>query len=118
MSDDDDKFKLNLTRRVGSAAAMHEPFVAAERAARLAGEPFADGLFRRVGKRWALRDGAAGITRSGYQDSKFSIGLPYEIRHQPRHKPRRKILKRQRWPMKQLQNRYSTGNRYQRNIKR
>jgi len=61
MPNDDDKFKLNLTRRVGSAAAMHEPLVAAERAAPLASEPFGDGLLRRVGKRWALRDGAAAM---------------------------------------------------------
>ena len=61
LPEDDDKFKLNLMRRVGSAAAGVDPEIAAERAGRLADGPYAQGLLRRVGIRWANRDGAAAL---------------------------------------------------------
>jgi hypothetical protein len=57
MPDDDDKFKLNLIRRVGSAAVLEDPLAAARRATPLIGEPVADGLARRMAVRWALRHG-------------------------------------------------------------
>jgi hypothetical protein len=61
LPEDDDRFKLNLMRRVGSAAAQLEPELAAERAGRLADGPYADGLLRHVGTRWAKRDGQAAL---------------------------------------------------------
>jgi hypothetical protein len=59
--EDDDKFKLNLLRRVGGAGAEVDPKLAAERAGRLAAGPYADGLLRHVGMRWAKRDGEAAL---------------------------------------------------------
>jgi hypothetical protein len=61
LPEDEDKFKLNLLRRVGSAAAELDPELAAERAGRLAAGPYADGLLRHVGTRWAKRDGVAAL---------------------------------------------------------
>jgi hypothetical protein len=57
----DGKFKLNLIRRVGSAAVLVDPELTAERAGRLADGPYANGLLRRVGIRWAKRDGEAAM---------------------------------------------------------
>jgi len=59
--EDDDKFKLNLLRRVGSAGAEVDPVLASQRAALLSDGPYARGLLRRVGTRWAKRDGEAAL---------------------------------------------------------
>jgi hypothetical protein len=55
------QFKLELLRRVGGAAAELDPERAAERAGRLADGPYANGVLRRVGTRWATRDGEAAM---------------------------------------------------------
>jgi hypothetical protein len=61
LPEDDDKFKLQLLRRVGGAAAEVAPQLAAERAGRLASGPYAHGLLAYVGRPWAKRDGAAAL---------------------------------------------------------
>ena len=57
LPEDTDKFKLNAIRRAGSAAAAVDPVRASERATPLADGPYADGLLRRVGIRWAKQPG-------------------------------------------------------------
>jgi len=61
LPEDDDGFKLDLLRRVGSSGAEVDPELTAQRAGRLADGPHADGLLRHVGTRWAKRDGEAAL---------------------------------------------------------
>lgn len=59
--DGEGEFKLNVFRRVGSAAAEVEPERAAAWAERHEAGDFGNGLPRRVAVRWAKRDGAAAM---------------------------------------------------------
>ena len=61
LDDEDELFKLNVLRRVASAAAQIDPGQAARWAETLVGGEFGSGLPQRVGTRWARRDPEAAL---------------------------------------------------------
>ena len=59
--DGERRFKLQFFRRVASVIARQDPHRAGDWALRHADGPFGDGLLRRVGAQWVMKDGAAAM---------------------------------------------------------